>query len=329
MNFKNKLPALLVSIGKREEVRGVISTESASKTLLDKVFECFPKVISQIDSVNTPYYRSTMPEMKQPETKIKLLDTTERQNPSDFDIEAIIISEDPAFCQYIYRIINMPSLKLKINILCQFATAKPAIQQLLKWHLEYFREPLEKSIRTPIKRPLGRPKKEISETENKTEEELSPIRLIFFDDSVDNDISGTDFIQYMHRAGILRQQDIHFVLFVDHVATPEFREIATALRISFIYDVNSKLSSLLNFFEILRCTYIDAQMGFSFDEVFSKGYGPYFSVHFTRNNGTKQAVSLGISQPSKSLKTIRNISEDKNFLAQRQENNSPKKIKFR
>jgi hypothetical protein len=254
-----------------------------------------------------------MSENTQPEKEFKLMDTSERQNPSDFDTEAIIISGDPAFCQYIYRIINMPSLKLKINILCQFATAKPAIQQLIKWHLEY----------------LGKPKKQTPETENKTGEELSPIRLIFFDDSVDNDISGTDFIQYLHRAGILRKQDIHFVLFIDHFATPEFREIAAALRISFIYDVNSKLPSLLNFFEILRCTYIDAQMGCAFDEVYSKGYGPYFSVHFTRNDGSKQAVSLGISQPSKQLNKFRNVSEDKNFLAERQEKNSPKKIKFR
>ena len=254
-----------------------------------------------------------MPENTQPEKEFKLMDISERQNPSDFDTEAIIISGDPAFCQYIYRIINMPSLKLKINILCQFATAKPAIQQLIKWHLEY----------------LGKPKKQTPETENKTGEELSPIRLIFFDDSVDNDISGTDFIQYLHRAGVLRKQDIHFVLFIDHYATPEFREIAAALRISFIYDVNSKLSSLLNFFEILRCTYIDVQMGFTIDEVYSKGYGPYFMANFTKNDGRRQSVSLGIVQPSKQLNMIRNVNEDTNFVAERQEKNSPKKIKLK
>jgi hypothetical protein len=275
-----------------------------------------------------------MSENTQPEKEFKLMDTSERQNPSDFDTEAIIISGDPAFCQYIYRIINMPSLKLKINILCQFATAKPALQQLLKWHLEYFGDFIEKPIKRPkrpTKRPLGRPKREIleteneNETENKTGEELSPIRLIFFDDSVDNDISGTDFIQYLHRSGVLRKQDIHFVLFIDHYATSEFREIAAALRISFIYDINSKLSSLLNFFEILRCTYINAQMGCTIDEVFSKDYGPYFISHFTRNDGKRQTVSLGLVQPSKQLNMIRNVNEDTNFLAERQEKNSPKK----
>jgi hypothetical protein len=279
-----------------------------------------------------------MSENIQTEKEFELMDTSKRQRSGDFDVEAIIISGDPAFCQYIYRIINIGSLKMKINILCQFATAKPALQQLLKWHLEYFGDPIEKSMRRPkrpTKRPRGRPRNEIleteseneneNETENKAGEELSPIRLIFFDDSVDNDISGTDFIQYLHRTGVLQKQDIHFVLFINHYATPEFREIAAALRISFIYDVNSKLSSLLNFFEILRCTYIHAKMGCTIDEVYSKGYGPYFMAHFTRNDGRRQSASLGLVQPSKQLNKIRNVDEDTNFLAERQEKNSPKK----
>jgi hypothetical protein len=240
-----------------------------------------------------------------------LLDSTDCPDPQENVVEAIIISGDPDFTQYIHRIIDVPSVKLNVSIISRFTSGRKALQNLFKWHEMYH------------KKASG--KMQTSAKNSEASKGLLPIRLIFYDDSTDTDLSGVEFIQILRRSGVLQELDIHFVLFLDCLATQEFREFAAALHVSFIYDINSKLPSLLNFLEVFRCTYIDPKKGYTTDEIYNKGYGPYFTVSLTRIDGKKQLVSLGISESPTSLEAARDLYKESNFFVQKLE--KKKKLK--
>jgi hypothetical protein len=248
-----------------------------------------------------------------------LFDPTKHPTNPEKVVQAVTISGNPDFAIYIGQIVQLPSIGFNIKLTHNFTSGKIALQNLIRWHLKY--DGLRKQ---PSKGQL--PKKDNERVED------FPIRFIFFDEATETDFTGTEFIQILYRIGFLKAHEIHFVLFLDSPTTIKFQRFATALGISFIYDINTTLKDLQEYFEVMRCTYIDPKIGCQVDDSIcnkQKGvtYGPYFSIALTQNDGKRKAISLGLTLPSRDIDPVKDISIESNYYVQQQEQN--KIIKYR
>lgn len=255
---------------------------------------------------------------------VKIFDPSKDLDSPSKTIDAIIISGSADFASQIARITKIDGLNLNINVVQTFTSAKKGLQHLIRWHTfwEESSASSQKELKnTPVK---GKPVGLVRPAEKPKSKELPfPKLLIFFEDSEDNDFSGINFIQILHRTGITVNHQIFVVLFIEQHTSTDFREFAQAVGISFIYDIDTRLEKLLNYFEVIRCNFIDANIGCVIDDSYcnkqgDKTYGPYFSISMTTNDGKKKMVSLGLTLDIKPYEFVREIPSTWNLYQEKE-----------